>query len=71
MTTSQSIHPEAADSSSLQQLDGLIRRDRRRKILLLMPLAGLIVLALAFQSSWLLAVLTAGLVGAQAVRHRG
>ena len=71
MTTSQSIHPEAADSSSLQQLDGLIRRDRRRKILLLMPLTGLIVLALAFQSSWLLAVLAAGLVGAQTVRHHG
>ena len=56
--------------SRLEQLEALIQRDRQRKLLLALPVAGVIGTAVALQSTWALAVLATGAIGIRALQRR-
>lgn len=62
--------PHSPATPTLDALEELIRRDRRRKLLLAVPVAGVIGTAVALQSTWALAVVATGLLGAQALRRQ-
>lgn len=64
------IPSDTSPTPQLEQLEELIRRDRRRKFLLAVPVAGVIGTAVALQSTWALAVVATGLLGAQALGSR-
>ena len=64
------IPSDTSPTPQLEQLEELIRRDRRRKLLLAVPVAGVIGTAVALQSTWALAVVATGLLGAQALGRR-
>jgi hypothetical protein len=51
------------------ELDALIERDRRRKLLAVVPVAGVVGAAVALQATWLLAVVATGVIGVQALRR--
>jgi len=53
----------------LELLEQVLERDRRRKLLLIVPVAGVIGAAVALQASWVLAIAASGLLGAQALRR--
>jgi ferric-dicitrate binding protein FerR (iron transport regulator) len=61
--------PRSPATPTLDALEELIRRDRRRKLLLAVPVAGVIGTAVALQSTWALAVVATGLLGAQSLRR--
>jgi hypothetical protein len=53
----------------LEQLEQLIERDRRRKLLLALPCAGAIGLAATAQLLWLPLLLAVALLGVRALRR--
>lgn len=53
----------------LEQLEQLIERDRRRKLLLALPCAGAIGLAASAQFLWLPLLLAVALLGVRALRR--
>ncbi|MEB3332603.1 MAG: hypothetical protein VKI83_08940 [Synechococcaceae cyanobacterium] len=69
-TSSAEFIPELHPTPRLDELEQLIERDRRRKLLLALPVAGVIGTAVAFQATWALAVVATGLLGAQALGRR-
>lgn len=55
--------------SQLEQLEALITRDRRRKLLVALPAAAVVGTAVACQATWLLAIAATGFLGVQALRR--
>ena len=72
ITTDSFLAPAAAAAThhpGLDLLAQLIERDHRRKLLLLLPCAGGIGLAVAAQPLWLAFILAAGLIGFRVLRR--
>ena len=68
-TSSEYSTMPSSGSSRLEALEQVLERDRRRKLLLIVPVAGVIGAAVALQASWALAIAATGLIGAQALRR--
>lgn len=68
-TSSECSTASSSGSSRLELLEQVLERDRRRKLLLIVPVAGVIGAAVALQASWVLAIAASGLIGAQALRR--
>jgi hypothetical protein len=71
MTHSSSEFPDTAFSaaSRLQDLEQVLERERRRKLLLIVPVAGVIGTAVVLKATWALAVAATGMIGLQAWRR--
>jgi hypothetical protein len=71
MTVPSFQSPTSGQIPTLAELEALIQRDRQRKLLLALPVAGLIGAAVAFQAPWVLAVAATAVVGGRALhQHR-
>lgn len=66
---SEAAQAHSVSTPKLRELDALIERDRRRKLLAVVPVAGVVGAAVALQATWLLAVVATGVIGVQALRR--
>lgn len=67
--TPQGCAKSEASPSRLEQLEALIARDRRRKLLVALPAAAVVGTAVACQATWVLAVAATGFLGFKALRR--
>ncbi|NDD70207.1 MAG: hypothetical protein EBZ29_12860 [Synechococcaceae bacterium WB9_4xC_028] len=66
---SEAARAHSVSTPKLRELDALIERDRRRKLLAVVPVAGVVGAAVALQVTWVLAVVATGVIGVQALRR--